>query len=534
MLVAATIEIMWPSTNASIPAGWTRVTSMDDRYPKGTAAGVDPDVTGGATTHTHTDPGHTHSIGAHTHTGTASGNSVESRGAAGGTNFTVFLAAHTHTSGGTSGSASSTSSSTAGTWQSATNEPTNRTVIWIASDGTPTGFPASAWAFWDKVASLPTNWSNPATTRNTFFKGAAAGGDGGTTGGGAHAHTANAHTHAWNGHSHTGSTSGATTPSTQGDNLSVADSAAISNAASHTHAETFDIGSSQANSQTSGAPGNTTYEPTWGKLLVVQNDSGGQDIQARHVACWPGLLSAIPANWVLCDGATSTVDMRGKHVKGANSLAEIGNTGGTAGHSHTDPSVHTHAYNHTHTQTYGSTAAGTAGASLAGPGVLLARPHTHSVVSGSGNGTSGNGTQTAPSTTDTQPPFRTRAFIALVGVLAVTVDSPTADQVMTAPSFLVDWSFTGGTGVQNDYQLIVYASDQVTVVYDSGQQSSATTSATLPSGYLLNNSSYYIEVTIHDTGTPAVVGTSAKRHITTSWSPPPTITGVRSEVSTSE
>jgi len=68
MLIASGIECMWPGTNASIPAGWTRTTNMDSRYPKGTAAAVNPDVTGGAATHTHTDPGHTHTITAHTHT----------------------------------------------------------------------------------------------------------------------------------------------------------------------------------------------------------------------------------------------------------------------------------------------------------------------------------------------------------------------------------------------------------------------------------------------------------------------------------
>lgn len=535
MQIASGITIMWPSTNGTIPANWSRVTSMDDRYSKGTAAGVDPDVTGGAATHTHIDPGHTHTIGAHTHTGTTSGNASPPAGNTGGTNFTNFIAAHTHTSGATSGSSSSTSSSTAGAWQTASSDPTFRTVIWIESNGSPTGFPANSWALWDKVASLPTNWSNPSTTRNTFFKGAAAAADGGTTGGGSHQHTANSHTHAWNGHTHTGSTSGATTPGTFPDNLGATDPVSISNGASHTHAESFLSGSTQASSQTSGATGSTTYEPTWAKLLVVQNDVGSQDVQARHVAVWRGLLSAIPTNWVLCDGANSTVDMRGKHLKGANSLGEISNTGGTDGHSHTDPGTHTHAYDHNHAQSYGSTAAGNAAVTNpGGANTLLGRPHTHSATSGTASGTSGTGVQGSPSNADTQPPFRTAAFIALTGVLTVNIDSPTTDQVMTSPSFLIDWSISGGTGVQNDYRVIVYDSDQTTVVYDSTQIASSTTSQTMPSGFLLNNHSYYIEVTVHDTGTPAVQGSSGKQHITTAWTPPATITGIRAAADTTE
>jgi hypothetical protein len=46
MAIAASIIFIWPSTNASIPAGWERETTLDAKYPKGTAVSVDPDVTG--------------------------------------------------------------------------------------------------------------------------------------------------------------------------------------------------------------------------------------------------------------------------------------------------------------------------------------------------------------------------------------------------------------------------------------------------------------------------------------------------------
>ena len=63
----AGIIIAWPGTVASIPAGWTRVTALDGRYPKMVAAAAEPGTTGGAPTHTHTSPVHGHTT-AHTHT----------------------------------------------------------------------------------------------------------------------------------------------------------------------------------------------------------------------------------------------------------------------------------------------------------------------------------------------------------------------------------------------------------------------------------------------------------------------------------
>lgn len=415
MLIPSGIIIMWPGTNASIPAGWTRVTSLDSKHPKGTGAGVDPNVTGGADTHAHIDPGHTHSISAHTHDGQTTGvatsvaifNSVD-----------VSVAdTHTHTTG-TSGSAGSSSSSTAGGWQSASNDPSFLGVIYIQSDGTPTGFPSGGWAFWDKVASLPINWSNPASARNVFPKGAGAGGDGGGTGGGSHTHTANSHTHIFNADSHTGGTTSThTAANSDGSNTSQT----FNIAATHDHTWSLAAGSTQENAQTSASPGSTSYEPAWTKLVIVQNDSGGQDIQARHVAGWLGVLSSIPAGWVLCDGTNGTVDMRGRFVKGANSISEIGNTGGTAGHSHSDPTSHTHAYDHTHALTIGAGSASSfLGRNDTTSVTAASDTHVHAGTSTSATGTSGTGVQTAPSTADTQPAFRTVAFVALTADIIIT------------------------------------------------------------------------------------------------------------------
>src|SRR5919108_5936437 len=61
------VIILWPSTNGSIPTGFSRVTALDGKYPKG-ANGVNQNTTGGATTHTHASPAHHHDLQSHQHT----------------------------------------------------------------------------------------------------------------------------------------------------------------------------------------------------------------------------------------------------------------------------------------------------------------------------------------------------------------------------------------------------------------------------------------------------------------------------------
>jgi hypothetical protein len=71
------------------------------------------------------------------------------------------------------------------------------------------------------------------------------------------------------------------------------------------------------------------------------------------IAMWSGLITAIPAGWVLCDGTGSTPDLRNMFVVGAGSTYAVGATGGSANaivvsHTHTatvtDPG-HFHAPN---------------------------------------------------------------------------------------------------------------------------------------------------------------------------------------------
>jgi hypothetical protein len=75
---------------------------------------------------------------------------------------------------------------------------------------------------------------------------------------------------------------------------------------------------------------------------------------------FPGMItpyrgSVPPPNWVLCDGANGTPDLRDKFVLGASAAHAVGSTGGTNAqtvaavpHGHTASGVSTHGSGHTH------------------------------------------------------------------------------------------------------------------------------------------------------------------------------------------
>lgn len=51
--VPAGTIVFWLGTAASIPAGWSEVTSLRSKFPRGMASGGTPGTTGGSDTHTH-------------------------------------------------------------------------------------------------------------------------------------------------------------------------------------------------------------------------------------------------------------------------------------------------------------------------------------------------------------------------------------------------------------------------------------------------------------------------------------------------
>ena len=511
--------------SASIPSGWERATELDDRHPKGAAAGADPGTQGGADTHTHTSPTHTHTVGSHQHTGGTSGasgnSSLTSSGAAGSRS----LKGHTHTAG-TSGLQTSNLIATAGSFGTANNDPPFYTVRWIRSLGTPSGIPSGAWCYWD-AAALPSGWSSPAAVRTKYLKGATAGANGGSTGGSssAHTHAGVAHTHVFEAHDHSGGASGAASATfsyTAGSDVTVATS-------THTHVASFAStpSTTASGSATSASTGSTAGVVPYQTLGIIQNDTGAAAFPVGVIGLWLGTLASIPASLLLCDGTGGTQDTRGRYVIGADisagSFTGIGTGSATTTHDHSDPAAHSHSASHQHDVNLAaaSSATGTVatGALYAHDGSL----HSHaSFSSGSVGGTSGNGTETVDTATS-DPQNITVAFVKYAGSITVTMTSPTDGATLTSSAVTASWTLSAGT--QSTRRVRIYESDQSSLIYDSGTIASATQSYDIPStAGLRNGRTYYLFVNVvNNSGTP---GDSGMIGVTTAWTPPDTVTGL--------
>lgn len=76
----------------------------------------------------------------------------------------------------------------------------------------------------------------------------------------------------------------------------------------------------------------------------------------------------------------------------------------------------------------------------------------------------------------------------------VTVTAPTDGGTVTTSNLLVTWT----TSDQVKYRVYLYADGSTTLVYDSGEITSATGSHTIPSGYLRNDTMYDLVVWVED------------------------------------
>lgn len=121
-------------------------------------------------------------------------------------------------------------------------------------------------------------------------------------------------------------------------------------------------------------------------------------------------------------------------------------------------------------------------------------------------------------------PWSDNVFFAVANGPTLTVTEVDPDDVLAASGYTATWTFSGGSGTQQDYRVQVYADDQTTVVYDSGVVASAAVSAAVPPGYLINGEQYYQKVTVRDTLNQSAV--SSLIPFTTNFTRPATITGI--------
>jgi len=420
MAVPLNVCVAWPSTIASIPAGWTRETALDSRYILGAATGQNTDLATdrGNLTHIHTSPSHTPTQNAHTHSvhtdSNTSGSSVLGGALGGGV---AADSTHGHSIDATSNSTTATNNSVAITVDAASNDLAYREVIWIKSDGTPTTLPSGCIAFFESD-SLPSGWSR--TNGDGYLKGASTGANGGATGGSnTHTHTSPAHTHTQNSHSHTAT-------STSGD-ASILKGTGGSNFSAPDHIHNLTLGPMTATNQSVTTTINSgNGEPPFKKLNTIL--ASAPDLPSNIIALWLGTNAGIPSDW------TRYTAMDGKWLKGAAANGESGIvTGGGSQHSHTASDCQPIQDPHTHTTT--GPASGSTTGSSAGTSSFSPVAHTHS-------------------------PWDTTIEIPTNNAVSVTIDDCSVDAALPKHRTVIYIQFTGTTppptrtsGVWTSYHL---------------------------------------------------------------------------------
>ena len=420
-MIGPNVIIIWPKTNATIPAGFSRETRLDDKYPKGTADGVAPNVSGGNSTHQHAAAAsHAHTMASHGHLLTLahiSGDGSDSD--SGGSELTDAHDHHPTIYGVSGGGLSSVSA----TYDAVSNDPPYVKVIFIkANSWAP--IPAEAVVL-HKTTTIPAGFQQSDGTnstvdfRNKYMKGAATGADAGTTGGSttnvhtlSHTHTESAHTHAqWIYEAGDVDGGGRRGSGTGGRARLV-----------HHHYVSLNASSAGITSSTPSLTTTETVEPAYKKLLAIANTAGIAKLaQFGMIGMWLGALADIPYPWRLCDGNNDTIDMRDKFLKIANTSGEIGNTGGSNTHTHASQN-HTHSGgSHVHTSSTTEdnmrhNQGGDSGANGVGGGWgVMNTDHSHQGGGGVTNiqyaSASWDAAATPADSQDNQPPFLTVAFV---------------------------------------------------------------------------------------------------------------------------
>jgi hypothetical protein len=408
-MIAQGIIFIWAGTIATIPSGWQRVTTLDGRHIKATSAGVNPNVTGGSNTHSHTTPAHNHTMVNHTHSGQSTRDSdFETHG---GADHNVARDSHYHdyTSDATQGG----SLSDAITYASTNHEPPYYSPVFIEPISPQVSFSNGIIALWSSTTA-PSGFTfcdgggGTPDLRNKYLKGAATGADAGATGGSlTHGHTLD-HTHSGVTHTHTGTSGWDSDQSERQKDTWAGGGPACDH---HTHTFTLNANSAEGSSAYSGSMTSGTVEPSYKKLAPVKNTSGGARQVIGMIGLWLGSLSSIPRGWFLCDGSRGTPDMRGYFLKCANTLAEVGTIGGANTHTHDSSNSHTHSATGSHTHPSGSFSEMAATGTTVGSPDGVARSHSHTMSTCGNNTSSWNSATLMAYSSSNEPAFTTVAFI---------------------------------------------------------------------------------------------------------------------------
>jgi hypothetical protein len=403
-MIKKDLIFVWNGTNASIPAGWVRETTLDDLFPKGTANSTDPNDTGGSATHTHDSSAHVH---ADSHTHTASNVMAVSNTNATGNGSGVQIGPHTHPSSTTSAPTGGGLSSVTSVYSAFSNNPPYHEVIFIKPSADVLGIPDTAIALSDNPAftnndgpylgfyKCDGNNSTPNLV-NKYLKGAGTGANAGGTGGTyTNVHTLT-HTHTVASHTHTGTLAGVS-------NQGISDAVELMVVNNHTHSYTSGAKTATITSADPELTTTETVEPAYTKLTPVQNRSGAVTRFGGMIGMWLGTLATIPREWNLL------TSMNGKHLKMTDSVSEALTTGGSNTHTHASQD-HTHTTGtHQHdnqTITHSGGAGETSGTNVA----AQVNSSTHTLSYSTDAASYANAATTADSSNN-EPAYRTVAFV---------------------------------------------------------------------------------------------------------------------------
>ncbi len=416
------VILIWAGTVASIPAGWKRVTTLDGKFVKGTAAAVNPDVTGGSDTHTHTSPAHTHTAAAHRHYGSTNRDSTSAQAVSTTAAYEASRDNHYHNFDFTD--ISSGSLSDAVTYASASSLVPYHEVIFIEPDTVPAE-PADLTIAYFSQSSLPTDWDVCDGLNSTpdldgkYLRGAGTGDDAGATGGSTtHSHAIN-HTHSAVNHYHNSGTGG------DSDQSSVVrhDAGSAQSNAHHSHTLLTNNVSEAGSAYTGTAGSADSVDLLHTKLVAIQNNAGAASRPQYLIALWLGTLASIPAGWSLCDGTEGTPDMRGYYAKISADTADIGQIGGSNTHAHALSNSHNHTASGSHTHTGFTSYANNIYTIGGDTSHHVATYHRHEVDQAAGKGscssatTSWEAAQVQADSANAEPAYRTVAFIMFTGTL---------------------------------------------------------------------------------------------------------------------
>jgi len=395
--IPTNVILIHTGTNASIPSGWTRETSLDGVFPKGWGDSVAPNQTGGATTHTHTSPSHTHSIVAHTHTFTTSDTDWTINAGNTGTNQNdAFNGSHHHH--GTSGAASGGDISGTTTYASVSNDPPYRKVIFIKANA-GAQLATDIVALWGTSDTAPTNWSKVTELSGRYLKGAGTGADADLTTDNGSSTNLHGITHSHTGATHTHAAGVTDTPSAY--NRKESSGGGSLTHYQHTHSITLGDGTQNVSDNTDTLTTTETVEPVYRRLHAIKKGATGLK-EKGIIGLWLGSTASIPGGWSLY------TDMKDNHLKIGDPTTSA--TGGSNTHTHA-AQAHSHTGNggHTHTGS-GGNHPGNVGSSGAGQNVFTSSSASHTVTSDSTTANYGSANTTADSSSN-EPEYRTVAFI---------------------------------------------------------------------------------------------------------------------------